>query len=652
MKILNNIFAGIMGIVFTTTACFANHNCNNAVYRRNHPSQCARIAKQSDTTPTAFLSLLGGAALVGVGVALASQSAHSGGSSNEITNQNSFPRSANAIANYALTDKVANNRLYSSYVASATNGSDVSASALQSVRQSVNYQKNQKQFDDIKLAWATARGFTGKNVNIAILDDFNYHHGYAVLDLAKYVAPDAKIEQYNLTYAAKSFVSFDAIANIIKSATPSKVYNSSWQIESEPTQNAATVVYNDYGPKTYANAQQYMYSLTSQNFVTQIINTAIDNDSIFVWAAGNDRQSESGVFSAMPLAFPELNGHFVNVVSLDETTNKLASYSNQCGVTQNYCITAPGSHLQTDAKTSTASGTSFAAPIVSGAIATIQEAFPYMQATQITELLFTTATDLGDAGVDAVYGWGLLNMEAATKPVGTPKIVISEENIQPMSGTSVGGIAASAIKNAGLELAFVDDFGRAFTTKLSDNIKVMPYGRGFDKLREQDDNAITIFNGLEFGLKKTNILESNGFMASKNNNLTNFLGYKNEFNLGDINFYQNIRFGITSPKSEDNSIISGFSDIYTSSLSTGVKWNNFAFEFAVPDTILHGNAYMNLPVARADNGNIIYSKAVVDLATRPSAEYTLKYKKLSATYINNNGYQDEFIVMAKTKLAF
>lgn len=652
MKTLNNIFAGIVGVVFTTTACFANYNCKNAVYRRNHPSQCARIAKQSDTTPTAFLSLLGGAALVGVGVALATQSSHSGGSSNEITNQNSFPRSANVNINYALTDRVQNNKIYSSYVASATNGSDVSFGALQSVRQSANYQKNYKQFDDINLAFAHARGLTGKNVNIAVLDDFNYYHGDAVYDLAKYVAPDASIKEYNLTYSAKSFMSFDAIANIMKSAAPADIYNGSWQLKSVATQNAATVVYNNYDPKTYANAQQYMYSITSYNFVTQMINSAVDNDSIFVWAAGNDYQTESGALSAMPLAFPELSGHFVNVVAIDETTNKLAWYSNQCGVTQNYCIAAPGSHLKTEAKESGTSGTSFAAPIVSGAIATIQEAFPYMNATQITELLFTTATDLGEAGVDAVYGWGLLNMEAATKPVGAPKIVVSEENIQPLAEASVGGIAASAIKSAGLEIAFVDDFGRAFTTKLSDNVNVVPYGRGFDKLREQDDDAITLFDNFEFGFKKINILESNGFMASKNNNLTNFVGYKNEFNLGSVKFYQNVRFGITSPKSEDNSIISGFSDIYTSSMSMGVKWNNFAFEFAIPDTILHGNAYMNLPVARAENGNIIYSNAVVDLTTKPSTEYTLKYKNLSATYVNNNGYQDEIIVMAKTKFAF
>ena len=652
MKRLTNIFAGFVGVVFTTTACFANSNCNNPTYRRNHPSQCARIEKQSGETPTTFLSLLGGAALVGVGVALAAQSSNSGGSSNEITNQNYFPRSANAIANYAPTDKVANNRLYSSYVASATNGLDVSNGALQSVYQSANYQKNQKQFDDIKLAWATARGFTGKNVNIAILDDFSYYHGYAVQDLAEYVAPDAKVEKYNLTYAAQSFVSFDAIANIMKNATPADIYNGSWQLKSVASQNAATVVYNNYDPKTYANAQQYMYSITSHNFVTQMINSAIDNDSIFVWAAGNDFQSESGALSAMPLAFPELTGHFVNVVAVNADTNKLAWYSNQCGVTQNYCIAAPGSSLQTDAREAKATGTSFAAPIVSGAIATIKEAFPYMNASQITELLFTTATDLGEVGVDAVYGWGLLNMEAATKPVGTPKIVVSEENIQPMNAANVGGIAASAIKNSGLEIAFVDDFGRAFKTKLSNNINTIPYGRGFDKLREQDDNIVTIFDTFEFGFKQTYILESSGFMASKSNNLTNFIGYKNEFNFGNVNFYQNIKFGMTAPKSENNSIISGFSNIYTSSMLAGVKWNNFAFEVAVPDTILYGNAYMNLPVARADNGNIVYNNASISLKTNPSVEYTLKYKNLSATYVSNSDYQDEFIIMAKTKFAF
>ena len=235
--------------------------------------------------------------------------------------------------------------------------------------------------------------------------------------------------------------------------------------------------------------------MTNQNFINQVRNLAADNDAIFVFAAGNDSttekiQTESGVLSALPLAFPDLDGHFVNVVAVNNN-NQIARYSNQCGITQNYCIAAPGSSWDGDFEKT---GTSFAAPVISGAIATIKEAFPYMNATQITELLFTTATDLGEPGVDTVYGWGLLDMEKATKPVGTPKIILTNNTIQPLRPINVSGPAATAIKSAGVQMAYFDDFGRAFTTNLSDSINVIPYGRGFDRLREDESNFVTLPN--------------------------------------------------------------------------------------------------------------------------------------------------------------
>ncbi|WP_302789002.1 S8 family serine peptidase, partial [Escherichia coli] len=55
-------------------------------------------------------------------------------------------------------------------------------------------------------------------------------------------------------------------------------------------------------------------------------------------------------------------------------------------------------------------GTSMAAPMVSGAAAVLMQRFPYMTASQIASVLLTTATDLGEKGVDAVYGWGKLNL--------------------------------------------------------------------------------------------------------------------------------------------------------------------------------------------------------------------------------------------------
>ena len=214
------------------------------------------------------------------------------------------------------------------------------------------------------------------------------------------------------------------------------------------------------------------------------------------------------------------------------------------------------------------------------------------------------------------------------------------------------GIAASAIKNAGLEIAFVDDFGRAFKTKLSDSINVIPYGRAFGKLQNNEDNFVTIFDNLEFGFKKTNILESNGFITSKSNNLTNFVGYKNEFVFDNFSIYQNVRFGTTAPKSEYNSIINGFSNIYTSSVSTGIKWNDFIFELSIPETILYGNMYMNLPIGRANDGQMLYNQTNINLKTKPSVEYSVKYKNIYAGYINNYDYQDEFFIMAKTKFTF
>jgi len=591
-----------------------------------------------------MLTLAGGAALVGVGVALASHTSNHSGSNGDITNQT-----------------IINNRKAStaSYMDSLTNGSDVSITTINSIKNTTEYQRNHKQYDSINFAYAVARGFSGKNSDIVILDDFNSTHGDTVHDVLSYVAPDANITNENVTVSANHFASFDYIANKIESNTSANIYNASWQIPSTYATNAATAIYNGNTAKSYTDAQSYMYALTSTNFINQIRNAATENDAIFVWAAGNDgkvvsgqnQHPESGALSALPLAFPDLDGHFVNVVATDNYGN-IAWYSNQCGITQNYCIAAPGSAWNTDTK-DFASGTSFAAPVVSGAIATIREAFPYMSATEITQLLFTTATDLGEIGVDSVYGWGLLNMERATKPVGSPRIVLSNENIQPLNTINVSGIAGGAIKNANVQIAFVDDFGRAFTTNLSGNINVIPYGRGFDKLRETNQDSFVFFDSFELGFKQNNLLESYGLMSVKSNKLTNFVGYKNEFNIDNVRFYQNARFGITNPSTDnDNSIVSGFSNIYTASAKIGAQYQDFSVEIAIPETIISGDMYMNIPIARANNGQMIYSNVGIDLTTRPSVEYTAQYKYLSASYVVNPDYENEFFIMAKTKLAF
>ena len=650
IKSLKNIFTVLFSVAFATTGAFAAPDCNNPTYRAAYPEQCVRASSNNST----FLAVLGGAALVGVGVALAAQSSGDGGSASTISNQTTFPRltlTNNINANYAQTDTVQNQKVSFYSVNNTANSDIINNDTLNTIKSSSEYVRNKKQYDNINLAASLSRGFSGKNASINIIDNFDSYHGHSVFEIAHNIASDANFSQTSIAKDANTLQSFDYIANAINTSGAHDIYNASWQILASESINAARAIYNPQGKiKTYESAQDYMYNVTSYNFVTQIRNSAIDNDSIFVWAAGNESATESGALSALPLAFPELSGHFVNVVAVDNNNN-LAWYSNQCGITQNYCIAAPGSAWNTDAEKH-ASGTSFAAPVVSGAIATIKEAFPYMKSEDITKLLFVTAKDLGDTGVDSVYGWGLLDMERATRPVGTPKIVLANETIQPLNMANVSGSAAVALKNANVQIAFVDDFGRAFTTNLSDNINVIPYGRGFEKLSASENDSVTLFDRFEFGFKQDHMLESSGFVSVKNKSLTNFVGYKNEFSVNNIRFYQNARFGINNPTPQENSIVSGFSNIYTASLTSGAQFEKLALEVAIPDTIISGDMYLTAPVGMTNNGNLIYNTTSVNMANRPSIEYTVKYGALSATFVDNPEYQNEFFIMAKTKFAF
>ena len=152
---------------------------------------------------------------------------------------------------------------------------------------------------------------------------------------------------------------------------------------------------------------------------------------------------------------------------------------------------------------------------------------------------------------------------------------------------------------------------------------------------------------------QNHLLESSGLISVQSNQLTNFIGYKHEFKIGNVNFYQNARLGITHLKAEENSIVSNFSNIYSSTAKIGTSWQDLSFEIAIPEKIIYGNMSATLPIAKTDDGQIIYNNAHIDLSnTRPSIEYTLGYKYLSLTFVDNPYYENEFFIMAKRKFAF
>jgi subtilisin family serine protease len=84
-------------------------------------------------------------------------------------------------------------------------------------------------------------------------------------------------------------------------------------------------------------------------------------------------------------------------------------------------LAAPGDTIKStwkDGGYSTISGTSMASPHVAGAAALVWAANPGWTAAQVRQRLADTAIDLGAAGRDPVFGYGLINVYAATRPVG------------------------------------------------------------------------------------------------------------------------------------------------------------------------------------------------------------------------------------------
>lgn len=101
------------------------------------------------------------------------------------------------------------------------------------------------------------------------------------------------------------------------------------------------------------------------------------------------------------------------VVSATDSSDRLASWSSYGDMVS---VAAPGVGIWTTSADGTyraASGTSFAAPAVAGVVALIMSSNPALTPSQVENVLFSSALDLGNAGRDIQYGFGRVNASAA-----------------------------------------------------------------------------------------------------------------------------------------------------------------------------------------------------------------------------------------------
>ena len=206
-----------------------------------------------------------------------------------------------------------------------------------------------------------------------------------------------------------------------------------------------------------------------------------EDRTVVVYAAGNELEEFSGLGAAIPYHEPHVRGSQLSVMAVDHDGSH-ASYTNFCGALpsdwdterwgRHFCLAAPGT-VNSAGKSGKGfivheiEGTSFAAPVVSGAIALLMEHFRgQLGNTEIVKRLMNTANNAGRYAQLEIYGAGLLDLQAALQPVGelvtgTPSEEASTTSTAIRLPSTVGSLGRR-LAARGVEVASLDSMGAPF----------------------------------------------------------------------------------------------------------------------------------------------------------------------------------------------
>jgi len=157
-------------------------------------------------------------------------------------------------------------------------------------------------------------------------------------------------------------------------------------------------------------------------------------------------------------------------------------------------LSAPGVGVYTTTKGGgyvSESGTSFSSPVAAGVAVAVMSANPALSSTQVENILFSTAVDLGTAGRDPNFGYGRVNAAAAVSaalatPAGdtqAPAVALTA----PLASATVSGLVpvnVNATDNVGVTRVDLRVNGTTVATDL-----VGPFGFSWDTTKVANGSA-------------------------------------------------------------------------------------------------------------------------------------------------------------------
>ncbi|AWI33939.1 S8 family serine peptidase [Helicobacter apodemus] len=292
---------------------------------------------------------------------------------------------------------------------------------------------NSQSLDLINASDAYKQGITGKGVNVGVLDTaMNKNHISLKNKIGEELIFDASSNDHgshvggiiagekldenkpfgvaydSMLYSGQIFGNGD-IPSFTDFFTKNKVkiINNSWNTTLYPFVGLQDLIFDNAVFYEGKQPEFFLRNAYQAACAKEVTDLAQNNQTLLVFASGNEGIIASGLYSTLP-SFDENLRAFINVGSLNANgvsrngdkliirAKGVSDFGNGFLKSENYSLMAFGeeinsanaAHVNSYFKRS---GTSMAAPMVSGAAALVAQKFPFLNGKQIADVLLSTA---------------------------------------------------------------------------------------------------------------------------------------------------------------------------------------------------------------------------------------------------------------------
>ena len=274
------------------------------------------------------------------------------------------------------------------------------------------------------------------------------------------IAPGAQLINFRIANDSGSISLTDAQwANLSTRALNAGAYisNNSW--------GSSTLITNAGITEAALSASIPLTITAYQNYVA--------NGGVVIFATGNDYASQPSYQAGLPYRISGIQAGWLAVMAVNPDGNE-TGYTNRCGVAKAWCLAAPGGgddqstqgiySMYNNGGYTRMSGTSMAVPMVSGAIAALKNTFPNLSYQQVRDRLLLAANKTGQYADQDIFGQGLMDLEAASNPIGglsLPTGSHTSGSQGQISNTKMSLPSSIAGSMKGAKILLVDNYQKA-----------------------------------------------------------------------------------------------------------------------------------------------------------------------------------------------